>query len=135
MNEVLSALFLATSIGLAPVPAEPPPDPLGWGYLGVRVDAGSLTIASVDPSTPAARAGIQAGDEFIKVGELKPKLFEEVSEHICTFRPGSVLRVEVRRSSTGETKVFTVRLGVRPPEAGAPSSRSRQRTDPPADAP
>lgn len=123
MSGTMSCALMAFAFGLAPVPPEPLPDPLAWGYLGVRVDQGSLRIRSVEPDTPASKAGLQPEDEFVRVGTLKPETFDEVAEHISGFRPGSLLQVEVRRGS--ETKTFKVRLGVRPPELPPPPFRTR----------
>lgn len=107
--------LVVLAVGLAPVPAEPAPDPLSLGYLGVRVDGSdSLRISGIDPGTPAAKAGLLPNDEFVRVGDLKPASFAEVAEHIKARRPGTVLTVEVRRGD--ETKRFAVRLGVRPSE-------------------
>lgn len=123
MSEVLAALLMAISV-LAPVPADPRPDPLAWGYLGVSFAMpGGVQIGRVDPGTPAAKAGILPGDDIVRVGSLKARQYEDVVEYISSFRPGTVLTVEVRRN--GETKVFTVKLAVRPPEAGAPPPRNR----------
>lgn len=122
MNGVLGVL-VAVSVGLAPVPPEPTPDPLAWGYLGVRVDAGSLRLSGVEPGTPAAKAGLQSGDEIVRIGDLAPTTFQEVAEHISSFRPGSLLRVVVRRD--GEERSYVVRLGVRPGELGIPPVRGR----------
>jgi S1-C subfamily serine protease len=111
------------------VPVEPPPDPLAWGYLGVTVDPpGTLRVGTVQPNSPAARAGLQPGDDIVQVGTRKPRTFDEVAEHIATFRPGTVLRVVVRRGE--ETKTFTVRLAVRPPDL-RPPVWSRQHPPPP----
>jgi serine protease Do len=123
MNNLFATLVLSSSLA-APVPHDPPPDPLAWGYLGVRVAQGNLVIASVEPNTPAARAGLHAEDRIVKIGSLEPRTFEDVVEHICDFRPGTVLRVEVRRN--GEAKRFTVRLGVRPAELPPPRLPGRQ---------
>ena len=128
MTGELLTLLVLVSVGLAPVPVEPPPDPLAWGYLGVKVNSPSLKIASVEPHTPAAKAGLQPDDDIIQIGTLKPHSFDEVAEHIATFRPGTVLRVVVRRG--GETKTFTVRLGVRPPNLDPPNW-SRRLPSPP----
>lgn len=105
----------------APVPSAPVPDPLAWGYLGIRVENLSLRVAGVEPNTPAAKAGLEAGDELVRVGHLRPRAFAEVAEHIRSFRPGSTLRVEVRRGS--EEKAFTVRLAARPDDLDPPPIR------------
>jgi serine protease Do len=123
MFELIAGVVVFLGIGLTPVPAEPPPDPLAWGYLGIRVEQGTLEIRGVEPDTPAEKAGLLAGDEIVKIGNLEPRTFDEVAEHIGTFRPGSRLRVEVRRGET--TKTFTVRLGVRPADLPPPPIRNR----------
>jgi S1-C subfamily serine protease len=118
MSELLAAFLTAVAV-LAPVPADPKPDPLAWGYLGVQfANPGSLQIGLVQPGTGAAKAGIQPGDDLVSVGSLKARNYEEVVEHIGGFRPGTQLQVVVRRN--GQTKEFTVKLGVRPADAGVP---------------
>jgi S1-C subfamily serine protease len=105
----------------APIPPEPQPDPLAPGYMGIRIQSGTLTIESVEPGMPASKAGIQPHDVIVRVGTLEPRLFEEVVDHICSFRPGAIVEIEVKRG--GEKKLLKVKLGVRPPEL----DRNRQR--------
>ncbi len=118
MNTVIGWHLVAVAVGLAPVPADPPPDPHAWGYLGVTVDQGTLRISHIDPGTPAAKAGLRPNDEFVRVGDLRPAKFDEVADRISELRPGTTLQLEVRRG--GETKTLSVRLGVRPERAGPP---------------
>ena len=118
MNGTVGIGFVALTVGLAPVPADPPPDPHAWGYLGVRVIQGTLRIEHIDPGTPAAKAGLRPNDEFIKVGDLRPATFDEVAERISGLRPGTTLQLEIRRG--GKTQALSVRLGVRPEQAGPP---------------
>lgn len=108
----------------APVPKPADPDPLSWGYLGVRVMQGQLRLTAVEPNTPAARAGLLAEDELVSVGTLtKLKSFDDVAEHISNFRPGSLMKVQVKRGN--DLKIFEVRLGVRPIELGPPPNKRR----------
>lgn len=106
----------------APVPADPPPDPLARGYLGATFDTTAssteLTIASVTPGHPAAKAGLQPGDEVIRVGTLEPKSFSQLVAHICSFRPGATVEIEVRRNN--ERKVMFVTLTARPASIDPP---------------
>ena len=67
--------LLLLLLTLAPVPTGPAPDPLARGYLGVMVEQGVLRISTVMPNTPADKAGLRAGDDFVKVGDLKPQNF------------------------------------------------------------
>ena len=117
---VLGWLVLSPVAG--PVPAESPPDPLGRGYLGATFDTNSeskqLVISSVAPGQPAAKAGLQRGDEVVRVGLFEPRTFQELVTHLCSYRPGAVVEIEVVRE--GKRKVFTVTLIARPREADPP---------------
>jgi len=119
----MTQAILAIIVLMAPVPIEKPHDPQEWGYLGVRVTQGTLQIVSIEPNTPAAKAGLMPNDEFTRVGSLTPSSFEQVAEHISSFRPGSWMRVEVRRGA--ETKSFIVKLGVRPSDLPPPPVKGR----------
>ena len=124
MSGMTLALMLAGTTAAAPVPADPMPDPLAWGYLGVRTTGlEELTFGTVDPGTAAARAGLRPGDHVIRIGKLRPRNFSEMANYVSSFRPGTELTVEVRRGN--ESRTVTVRLGVRPPEAGPPPVRDR----------
>jgi S1-C subfamily serine protease len=103
---------------LAPVPPESRPDPLARGYMGILVGNGSLTIESVEPKHPAAKAGLQAGDVLLRIGTLQPQTFDQVVAHITSFRPGAVVEIEVQRGNTRKT--FKVKLASRPPELDLP---------------
>jgi S1-C subfamily serine protease len=129
MSELFTLLMLV-SVGLAPVPAEPPQDPLGWGYLGVAADPRSLRISTVQPGTPADKAGLQVGDELLYVGKMRAKDWDDITEHVCRSRPGTMIPVKVRRN--GEEKTIVVRLGTRPlpPALDLPKYRSRGPTTP-----
>jgi S1-C subfamily serine protease len=124
MSGMTLTLLLAGTIPASPVPAEPLPDPLGWGYLGVRTSIDDeLKFGTVDPGTAAARGGLLPGDQVLRIGNLRPRTFSEMANYISSFRPGTELKIEVRRGF--ETKEVTVRLGVRPLEAGPPPIRDR----------
>jgi S1-C subfamily serine protease len=114
MSGISASLVASTMFICAPIPEEPPADPLGRGYMGIRVQAGGLTIESVEPGLPAAKAGIKRQDIIVRVGTLEPQLFEQVVTHICSYRPGAVIEIEVQRGN--ERKTFKVKLATRPAE-------------------
>ncbi|MFO0850055.1 MAG: PDZ domain-containing protein [Gemmataceae bacterium] len=120
MSVLLKLLCIWVVVGLAPVPADPPPDPLGWGYLGIRLeenrplngDGFRLRLTEVVPNAPAARAGLQLGDEVVRISGHRPASQLDAIRTIANYRPGSVIRMEIRRA--GGPQVVFVRLGVRP---------------------
>jgi S1-C subfamily serine protease len=119
MSALTAAVFAwAFSPVLAPVPPEPPPDPLAKGYLGIRFGGSgpnsSLMIDSVEPNQPAAKAGLRGGDVLVRVNHLHAQAVDQVIDHVCAFRPGAVIEVEVRRGS--ERKTFKIKLASRPPD-------------------
>src|SRR6266540_143698 len=101
---------------LAPVPPDPQPDPFAKGYLGIWFGGTgpntSLAIDRLEPNQAAAKAGLRPGDVIVRVNNLQPHGTQEVINHVCTFRPGAVIEVEVQRG--GERKAFKVKLGTRP---------------------
>jgi len=105
---------MLTAVALAaPVPKGAPPDPLSRGYMGVRASGdGSLVISSVEPDTPALRAGLKIGDRFLKVGPVKPETFEQVRELVMGLRPGTRVSLTVKRGD--EDIDLVIELAVKP---------------------
>jgi putative serine protease PepD len=86
-------------------------------YLGVRISDGNggARIEEVTEGTPAAKAGLEAGD-LVKSANGEPvRSAAELSGAVASHRPGDELRLEVERS--GELRTLTVTLGTRPSEA------------------
>jgi len=119
MNPAIAIAILGLSGAPgAPVPKEPPPNPLSWSYMGVRVqnaidgNDAPLQISAPEPGTPAYKSGLQVGDILVKIGVIQPRNFEDVQRYIFDLRPGTVIAVEVRRGT--ETKTLRMRLEERP---------------------
>lgn len=116
--------WAAFAPALAPVPLEPPPDPLAKGYLGIWFATsagpnGSLTIDKLEPNQPASKAGLRTGDVIVRVNALHPQTTQDVISHVCTFRPGAVVEIEVARGA--ERKTYRVKLATRPVEGSLSS--------------
>ena len=112
MSGITATLLGSLTFILAPVPPEAKPDPTARGYMGITVSTTGLTIDAVEPGKPAAKSGLRSGDLILRVGTLEPREFNQVVAHICSFRPGAVVEIEIQRGS--EKKVFHVKLTTRP---------------------
>jgi tetratricopeptide (TPR) repeat protein len=80
--------------------------------MGVESLRNTLIINRVLPNLPAEAAGIRGGDKIIRVGSLQPTQFNQVVEHVATFRAGATLDLEIERN--GERLVFPLVLAARP---------------------
>lgn len=97
-----------------------PPDQYGsmiettegeFGGLGIIVSAKEeiLTIVSPIDGTPGSRAGLQAGDQILKI-EGVPTQGAKLSDVIGKLRgaPGTKVTLTIHRPSSGETRDYTI---------------------------
>src|SRR5262245_25495683 len=90
---ITACLLASLTFTRAPVP----PDPLARGYMGIQVQTGGVGIEYVEPNSPAAKAGLQQGDAILRIGKLEPHEHTQIVAHICSFRPGAIIEIEVKR--------------------------------------
>jgi putative serine protease PepD len=82
-------------------------------YLGVSLAAdGAARIDAVRPDTPAADAGLQAGDVVTRLDGTAITSGSQLRGVIDARKPDDKVRITVRRN--GSDRTFTVTLGVRP---------------------
>ena len=85
-------------------------------YLGVATedtaDGEGASIAEVRPGTPAATAGLRAGDVVTKIGGSAVQSADELRRTIDARTPGEKVELTVTRG--GETITIDVTLGTRP---------------------
>jgi putative serine protease PepD len=83
-------------------------------YLGVRIDttASNALISSVQPGTPAAKAGLKAGDAVTSLGGTKISSPEELASVINAHKPGD--RVTVTYERGGQSQSVQLTLATRP---------------------
>lgn len=95
--------------------------PIVDGWLGVYLDPDQErpVVVEVIPGSPAASAGLQAGDELLAVDDQATATREALVATIRAHKAGEDLRIRVRRS--GKESVVTVRLAERPDEAPTPA--------------
>jgi C-terminal processing protease CtpA/Prc len=98
----------------------PPPTPVAGGngygaYLGTVPDMadnpGGVRITGVRAASPAERAGLQAQDIIIRIGETDVTDLQTMTNALRQHKPGDV--VEVRFLRNGAEQSATVTLGER----------------------
>ncbi|MBI3878470.1 MAG: M6 family metalloprotease domain-containing protein [Verrucomicrobia bacterium] len=70
------------------------------GYLGVHFETdakGKLLIGEVGADSPAAKAGVQAGDVLVKLGGKSVKSADEARSFLQSRPPGATLKISVQR--------------------------------------
>jgi S1-C subfamily serine protease len=74
------------------------PDPrlLNLGWLLVESST-ELTVTSVEPDAPAAKAGIRGGDVVLRVGEQETRGLVELDVSLLKHPYGQPIRVHIRR--------------------------------------
>ena len=82
-------------------------------YLGVRLeDDGAARLVGVPAGTPAAKAGLRAGDVVIEVDGNEIETGDDLRQAIAAKKPGDELKLTVRRGSS--ERDLTVKLTTRP---------------------
>lgn len=91
---------------------ENPPDesePMWFGAY-VRPGALPLIVASVQPQSPAAKAGLRAGDQVLKINGRAPRSFIDFSTELitCATNASPACSLDIQRD--GERREISVRL-------------------------
>ena len=81
-----------------------------FSYLGVP----TVTIANVNPGSPAAEAGLQSGDQIERVGSYRIRTTMELVELIATS-PNEEITIGLRRD---DERVTLTAVPIRDPETG-----------------
>lgn len=88
--------------------------------FGLNRPHGAL-VARVSPDSPAAKAGIKAGDVIVKFNGVPVDTSGELPPIVGLLSPGSQADVEVVRR--GKHKSLTVTIGTLPQQSSAPNSQ------------
>jgi hypothetical protein len=86
-------------------------DPQHHASLGISMveSDGRVRVVAVLPGSPAARAGLQVGDEVRYVDDQRIRTTEGLQEEVNERQPGSTVELSIRRN--GEKQTLHARLG------------------------
>src|SRR5438128_703175 len=86
------------------------------GFLGIGVapgqDGRGVMVHQVMPDSPAAKAGLKAGDRLMKVGDQEPRDVDAFMKAMDAHKPGDKLMITIQRD--GKEEKVTATLGERP---------------------
>lgn len=139
MNQKPLRLSLA-SLLLTPFAFGRSPDADGWLGVYLANDRDEAVVVEVIPDSPAARAGLRAGDVLLAVDGQATPTRDALIAAVRGHAPGATLTVKLRRDGAEQT--VRVELGQRPdavptpaPEGGGSDGGAQQaprRVAPPA---
>ncbi len=105
---------IKTRVSLAASEDQPAPQP---GYLGIQVAAdagGRLVVAEVEADSPAARAGLQAGDVLVKFAGKPVPSAETLRELLHAQAPGAAVKLALTRKEKSLEVPVTLAATSRP---------------------
>lgn len=88
-----------------------------YGYLGnfaPVLSQNACKVQVVGPGTPAAKAGLQAGDLITQINDQAVKRPADLDRFLRTTEPGEKVTLQVTRPDSGKTLTLTATLGDRP---------------------
>jgi S1-C subfamily serine protease len=81
-------------------------------FLGIGLGGSSTRVGIVYPQTPAARAGVEAGDTITRVGTTRVRTATQLRNAVTTYSPGDRVRLTwTDRSSTSHAASVTLMAG------------------------
>jgi S1-C subfamily serine protease len=78
-------------------------------FLGIGLEPTGITVAGVYPGTPAARAGIVAGDRITRIGSTSVSSAAGLRQAVRAYSPGDQVRV-IWTDAAGTSHAATVTL-------------------------
>ena len=70
--------------------------------------ARGVVVTQVEPNSPAAQAGIQAGDVVTRVNDVAIESISDFARNVGDAKPGTVLQLEVWRDKRSVNLSVTV---------------------------
>jgi S1-C subfamily serine protease len=124
VRKLFAGLALAGLLAAAPLATADPNKAAGRPYLGLAAEAAAkeaapngVTVHSVTPESPAAKAGLKGSDRIVAADGKEVKTFDDLKKTLAGHKPGDQVVIKVVRD--GQEQTVTVTLGE------APESRDR----------
>jgi len=96
--------------------------------LGLKQGVG---IHEVIEGSPAAEAGLQAGDVVLEVDGKAVKEVTELQRRIGDFKPGQTVKLKVMGYADKKSRAVTVKVGTLPEDQqGSPSPKGQKEEEP-----
>jgi S1-C subfamily serine protease len=110
----VAGVFLALTAAWA---RQGQPDRSTTVYLGIMVNAPQagergIQVREVTPDSPAAKAGLRASDQIIKVDDRDVTSVEQFLQTVASHKPNDKMTLHVMRG--GQEQMITATLGERP---------------------
>ena len=83
----------------------------GRGFLGVQITAaqsGGAQVTAVTPNSPAASAGLRAGDVIVAIDDQPVATNADAADTIGSLSPGTKVRIKYQRGSSTNTVPVTL---------------------------
>ncbi len=87
----------------------------GWLGVSVQDSDNGVTVAGVEPTSPAARAGLQKGDMILAVNGEHVDTSRVLIRTVAAQAPGKSVSLSIRRQ--GRAMDISITVGQRPPES------------------
>jgi S1-C subfamily serine protease len=127
VRKLFAGLALAGLLAAAPLATAEAAD---RPYLGMVAEAVAdeavskgVTVHSVTPESPAAKAGLKGSDRIVMADGQEVKTFNDLQKTIAGHKPGEPMTLKVLRD--GQEKTVTVTLGEAPQSRDTAKSPAR----------
>ncbi len=107
--QAMNALGAVAKVAAAFVGKQPEDELLPRGFLGMELDG--LRVSRVLPGSPAAKAGVSAGDRLAKVNGRAVVAIKDAREAVAKVRPGDVVTLDLTHDGEPVTRAVTAGEG------------------------
>jgi membrane-associated protease RseP (regulator of RpoE activity) len=126
--------FLRDQLGEAPAPIPPDAKGVEPGYLGVTADdrpEGGVLIVNVTAASPAAQAGLLAGDVIVAIDGQPVRTMDDMAQRMAGKGAGARLAFTINRGGVEQRPEVTLGRRAQSRVVGAPGAPAAELPAPP----